>query len=232
MSLKSFKINNNPRRRKSFGNGLITGAIISVIVAFSTQYLQHVFSLNERQTQLIIDEKKEFISACNEYLKEYRNWHELMNYFATYDDTNHLGVNNFQSEGEALLSYIKWKKDFDYAYGKVYLYSNSEFGHSTMLTSTVVHYSIKALIEFELDSEVKQKLLQYGDWYFYQKWLKPVKREIFDYNEGRLKFKDFEDFSKKSIRSIFESHISDSTHKDLFGILHKLYPEVFVFKKI
>lgn len=229
MSWKSFKRSKNTRRSKSFGSGLITGAIISLIVALSTQYLQHVFSLSERQSQLIIDEKKEFISACNDYLKEYRNWHELMNYFVSYDDTTQPGVRDFQNTNEGLLSYIKWRKDFDYAYGKVYLYSNSDFGHSTMLTSTVIHYSIRALIDYELDSEVRRNILNYGDLYFNTYWLEPVKREIFDYNRGRLKFENFEDYSQKSRRSLTES-LSDSTFNDLFLILNELYPEEPLFQ--
>lgn len=222
--------NKNPRRKKTFSSGVIVGAVATSLVTILSLFIQHRLSVSERQTQLIIDEKKEFISACNEYLKEYRNWHELMNYFVFHEDSVSFGVRDFQSDSEALLSYIKWKKDFDYAYGKVYLYSNSEFGHSTMLTSTVVHFSIKALIDYDLEPEMKQSILYYGDRYFFEKWLGPVKKEIFDYNKGRLKFENFDDYSRASLENIRISHSTDTTYNDLFYILNKLYPSEIVFQ--
>lgn len=172
----------------------------------------------------MIDEKKEFISACNDYLQQYRNWYELMNYFVSFDDTTVLGVQNFQSDNEAYLSYVNWKKDFDYAYGKVYLYSNSEFGHSTMLTSTLLHFTIKALIDYDIDPEIRVSIFSKANGYFIDKWLNPVKREIFEYNSGRLKFESFEEFSESGSIFLQEVHSLDTSYNDLFRVIMEVFP--------
>lgn len=57
---------------------LITGAAIALVASLITGTFtivaKHYFNNEEKRVQLYLDEKKDFVNACDEYMKKYRQW--------------------------------------------------------------------------------------------------------------------------------------------------------------
>ena len=177
---------------KSFWTGLIAGAIISIITSLITIWVQHSLTIKEKNIQLYLDEKKDFVAACDDYLKQYRQWHELMNY-AVYKDTTS-EFTEFRSAKIAAQSYIQWKKDIDFAYGKIFMLSDNEFGTKTLEVSTVLHASLTDLLENNYSQDIKTNKLKEIDIYFFENWLTEAQKEIFRFNTGERKQKTIKQY--------------------------------------
>lgn len=206
-----------------FWTGLVTGSIISILTAIITIYVQHTFTLKEKTTQLYLDEKKDFVVACDEYLKQYWQWHELMN-FLTYSDTSSsLKISEFKSFGEAIDVYKQWKKDIDFAHGKIFMLSNNEFGYKTLEVSTVLHGSLSDLIENNYDLATKVNLMNKIDAYFFDNWLNKAKEEIFLFNSGNRKQRTLDEYLEEQQKAYQEQVFNDSTDAQLYESLLKVY---------
>lgn len=136
--------------------------------------------------QLVLDEKQHFVEACREYLRQYRQWHELMNYEISRDDPSAHLYSEFDSLGAAV-AYRAWRRDFDYAYGNILLLSSDDFGPLTMEVSTVLYSTLfEAMDDSSESSENRKKLLADANVYFLSKWLVRAKAEILQFNSGEL----------------------------------------------
>ena len=143
-------------KKNNFWTGLIAGFVVSILTSVIAIYYQHNNTIEEKRIQLYIDEKKEFTYACYEYLNLYRNWHELVNFFTYYDTCNVVYFAEYENREQAIKTYRQWRKDFDYAYGKILLLSDNEFGPQTMKISTILDGSIKDVIFSNLSKEKKK----------------------------------------------------------------------------
>lgn len=202
----------NDRRKKNngFWTGLVSGSIISILTTIITIWVQHTFTVKEKTTQLYLDEKRDFVIACDEYLKQYRQWHEIMN-FLTYQDTlNNLRISEFKSLDEAIDEYRQWKKDIDFAHGKIFMLSNNEFGYKTLEVSTVLHGSIADVLENNYDQKTKEKLLTEVDGYFFENWLIKAQEEIFLFNSGNRNQKSLNEFFEEQPGAFRDQVINDS----------------------
>ena len=210
------------KKGKSFWNGLITGTIISIMTAIITIWFQHSMTLKEKNVQLYLDEKKDFVAACDDYLKQYRQWHELMNY-AVYKDTIS-ELSEFNSSKSAAKAYIQWKKDIDFAYGKIFMLSDNEFGAKTLEVSTVLHASLSDLLEKSHNQNDKIEILKEVDDYFFENWLTKAQQEIFRFNTGKRKQKtltEFIDEQKEAKNKETTNEKIDSQMYENLGKAHK-----------
>lgn len=206
-----------------FWTGLIAGSILSILTAVITIWFQHTFTLKEKTIQLYLDEKKDFVMACDEYLRQYRQWHELMNFFTYRDTLRGLKTSEFKNLDEALETYRQWKKDIDFAYGKIFILSNNEFGYKTLEVSTILHGSLANAIENEYDLITKQNLLTKIDGYFFENWLNKAQEEIFKFNSGNRKQKSLTEFFKEQQKDYEKQIINDSIDSQLYKNLLKVY---------
>lgn len=180
--------------KNSFWGGLITGAIVSILTAVVTISVQHSYNKKEKTLQLYLDEKKDFVLACDQYLKQYRQWHELMNYVVYKDSIKSKGSAEFPDTKSAEQAFRLWKKDLDFSYGKIFLLSDNDFGYKTMEVSTVLHSSLEDLFYTKYDFKNREKILHDVDAYFFENWLLPAQEEIFRYNTGNRLQKSMNDF--------------------------------------
>lgn len=211
------------KSNSGFWTGLITGSVISILTAVITIWIQHTFTLKEKTIQLYLDEKKDFVVACDEYLKQYRQWHELMN-FVTYKDTlKNLKTSEFKNLDEALEAYRQWKKDIDFAHGKIFMLSNNEFGYKTLEVSTILHGSLADVFENEYDLTTKQNLLTNIDEYFFENWLNKAQEEIFKFNSGNRKQKALTEFFEEQQKPREKQIINDNIDSHLYENLLKVY---------
>lgn len=115
---------------------MITGAVIALVASLITGTFtiaaQHYFNNEEKRVQLYLDEKKDFVDACDEYMKQYRQWCELMIYAIQKDSVSSKSTMEFENTLEFTQAYQKWRSDFDLAYGWIFLLSNNEFGFNTI----------------------------------------------------------------------------------------------------
>lgn len=208
------------RQTRIFWTGALIASIFSIIGSITTLAIQHIFDKKEKEIQLFIDEKKDFVLACNEYLKQYRDWHELMNYFV-YADTTANFISEFDNKEQAISKYRKWKKDFDLAYGTIYMLSNNEFGLRTMEVSTVLHIALQKIISKEYDSTSKREaVLKEVDDYFFTKWLQKAQEEIFRYNSGVRYQKSDKEFLTERKLANEKVYLNDST-----ADIYSLFPD-------
>lgn len=210
------------KHNKGFWTGLVTGSLISIFTAIATIWIQHTFTLKEKTIQLYLDEKKDFVIACDEYLKQYRQWHELMNFVIYQDSIKSLQTSEFQNFNEAIIAYRKWKKDIDFAHGKIFMLSNNEFGFKTLEVSTVLHGSLADIFENNYDQTTKQDLLEKVDVYFFENWLTKAQEEIFLFNSGNRKQKTLTDFFVEQQKVYQEQAINDSIDLRLYENLLKV----------
>lgn len=134
--------------------------------------------------QLVLDEKQAFVEACEEYLTQYRQWHELMNYQMLKGDPISASYSEFDSI-DAALAFRAWKKDFDIAYGRILLLSSNDFGPLTLEVSTVLHNSLRDVSSDTSKSPSEmQQILSDVDTYFFSTWLVRAQHEIFQFNTG------------------------------------------------
>tara|TARA_Y100000813_G_C24052144_1_gene299764 strand:+ start:112 stop:507 length:396 start_codon:yes stop_codon:yes gene_type:complete len=124
-------------KHTQFFLGSLVGFFFSILASLITIQWQYKLNLKERQIQLYLDEKKDFVTACENYLTEFRNWYELKNYY-TVNQENRQFISEFDSLS-ATEEYVKWKKNFDLAYGKIFLLSDNDFRQVTMEVSTILH---------------------------------------------------------------------------------------------
>ncbi len=164
--------------------GAIIGCIFTAIGSIAVAWAQFYFSRQQQETQLFLDEKKDFVGACDEYLNQYREWYELMNYYSLKDSIPQDYISEFDST-TARNGYLKWKKNFDLAYGKIFLHSNNDFVMTTMVSSTTLHTSLATVITSrELTSTQKHALFQEANEEFIETWMVRAQQEIFQYNSG------------------------------------------------
>ncbi len=211
------------KQNDRFWTGVVTGSIISILTSIITIWIQHTFALKEKTTQLYLDEKKDFVIACDEYLKQYRQWHEIMNFMTYYDTLNSFKTSDFKNFDDAINAYRQWKKDIDFAHGKIFMLSNNEFGYKTFEVSAVLHSSLSDIIENIYDRTTKENLLVKIDEYFFENWLNKAKEEIFLFNSGNRKLKSLNEFFEEQQRVYQEQIINDSINKQLYESLLKAY---------
>lgn len=211
------------RNNNGFWTGIVTGSVISILTAIITIWIQHSFTLKEKTTQLYLDEKKDFVIACDEYLKQYRQWHELMNFITYQDTSNSFKTSEFKSFDEAIDVYRRWKKDIDFAHGKIFMLSNNEFGYKTLEVSTVLHGSLAGVLENNYDQRTKENLLAKVDGYFFENWLCIAQKEIFLFNSGNRKQKSLNEFFEERQKTRQEKLINDSVDSQLYENLLKVY---------
>jgi magnesium-transporting ATPase (P-type) len=209
--------------KSSFWTGIITGAVISILTALLTIWLQHSLTIKEKTTQLYLDEKKDFVLACNDYLKEYRQWHELMNYLVYYDTTNNSRLSEFKNYDSAVESYIQWKKNIDFAYGKIFMLSDNEFGTRTLNVSTVLHNSLSDIFHNNYDQNKKKSILFEVDNFFFENWLKKAQEEIFRFNSATRKQKTLDEFNNEQRQLAREVLITDSLNNQMYENLLSAY---------
>lgn len=158
-----------------------------------TSYIQFYYNRQQQATQLYLDEKKEFVSACNEYLTQYKAWHDLMQFYAAKDSVD-TSYSNYDS-ATAKTAFYKWRNDIDAAYGKLYLLSDNEFGSKTLIMSSGLHRSLEAFATTDTLS-VKERYVHAAelDLFFIEHWLNEAKRQIFQYNTGTRNQRSDEDY--------------------------------------
>lgn len=190
--------------------------LVGVLSSLLTIYVQHFFSKKEKVDQLFLDEKKDFVGACDEYLSQYRNWHELMNYYVNVGSGDDKFISEFDSTS-ARQAYIKWKKDFDFAYGKVFLLSNNEFGPNTLAVSQVLHDSLQIIILADkLTVDQRQSILRNTDNYFFGEWLVKAQQEIFRYNSGERNQKTIADVVAQQQAEMHQKQADDSIDEKVY----------------
>ena len=202
-------------------NGIYKGALIAIISSLLTIFVQHYFSESEKKTQLYLNEKQNFVEACNDYLKQYREWHELMNYFVYKDSNATAGLSKLDTI--KLNNYINWRQNIDYSYGKLFLLSDNDFGFVTLKVSTILHFAIREMITSSEATSGKEKKLNKLDQYFFEKWLTRAQEEIFRYNTGerlQISLKDFKKEQEKNNQFLLQS---DSIDTKLYQDLEKIY---------
>lgn len=212
--------------KNSFWTGLITGALVSIFTALFTIWLQHSLTIKEKTTQLYLDEKKDFVLACNDYLKEYRQWHELMNYLVYMDTINNPKLSEFKNYDSAVDSYRQWKKNIDFANGKIFMLSDNEFGYKTLEVSTVLHGSLFDLFNNSYDQTKKQSILSDIDNYFFENWLKKAQEEIFNFNTATRKQKSLTEFNDEQRQLVKEEIPTDSFNTQMHESVLKGYEYV------
>jgi len=194
--------------------GALIGLIVSLATSVATIWIQHSYTRKEKEIQMYLDEKKDFVAACEDYLKQYREWHELMNYYIYKNDTVGNHFSEYQTNQEAIKSYRTWTKNFDYAYGKIFLLSDNSFGSTTMEVSTVLHAILKGvMISDSLDRNLK--ILREIDSYFVNNWLLPAQEEIFRYNNGERIQITAKEFIEKRKELLKEKHLNDSIDNEM-----------------
>jgi hypothetical protein len=194
--------------------------LIGFMISIATIFIQDIFTKKEKTIQLYLDEKKDFVSACDIYVKHYRQWHELMNYFVYLDTSKTFNpLSEFKDFNTVAESYRTWKKDFDFAYGKIFLLSDDDFGLRTMTVSTVLYSTLDSIIYRAYPIPQKEKILQDIDNYFFENWLLPAQEEIFRYNTGNRKQESMSEFINKQQelkkRQMENDSINDSMYEGL-----------------
>ncbi len=186
--------------KKPAETSVIKGTIIGLLVAAASSvvngFVQYYFTRQQQETQQFIEEKKEFVSACNDYLTQYKVWHDLMQYYAAKDSvpTRYLSY----TKSSAKVAYYKWHDDFDAAYGKLYLLSDNEFGSKTLHMSNGLSKALTAFaLTDTLSVSARYKNAYDLDLFFQQHWLQEAKRQIFQYNTGTRKQRSDEDYYKE-----------------------------------
>jgi len=162
----------------------LAGLGFSVIGGLVTAYVQYHYTRQQQQAQLFLDEKREFVSACDNYLHQYGTWFELTRYYALKDslpDSKWTSIDSLPVEK----SYIRFRHNFDYAYGKMFLVSDNDFGLVTFQVSTVLSNTLnKMVFSDSLTSKAKYRLFLRANDYFLAHWMVRAQREIFRYNSG------------------------------------------------
>jgi len=213
----------NEIMNRGFWSGLLSGFIMSILTAIITIWAQHSYTVKEKTVQLYLDEKNDFVLACDEYLRQYRHWHELMNYLTFKDSLQNSSTAEFQNFEEALVAYRNWKKEIDFAHGKIFMLSSNEFGYLTLEVSTILHGSLADLLENDYDTSVKRNLLTKIDGYFFERWLIKAQEEIFSFNSGNRKQKSLPEFLEEQQRIYQDKLVNDSIDDQLHQNLMKLY---------
>lgn len=189
-----------------FWKGTIVGFAFAILSSLVTVWFQYSFSMREKEVQLYLDEKKYFVDACNEYLKQYRDWHALMSFYIYKGMPDSIHISEFDSIS-AKDAYKKWVRDFDLAYGKLLLVSDNELGSKTLEVSTIMHSALKDLISKDIDRVERQKLLEETNLCFFQGWLLPAQKEIFRYNTGKRKQKSIDEYIQEHKEQLVEEEV-------------------------
>jgi hypothetical protein len=162
----------------------LAGLGFSVIGGLVTAYVQYHYTRQQQQAQLFLDEKREFISACDNYLKQYGTWYRLTRYYAFQDSLKNdkwLLLDSIPAER----AYVRFGRNFDYAYGKIFLVSDNDFGLITFQVSTVLSNTLNTIMTNDsLTSKAKVRIFYRANEYFFEHWMVRAQREIFRYNSG------------------------------------------------
>ena len=164
--------------------GALIGFVFSILTGIVTTWLQHSLSKEELRAQYFLDEKKMFLEACEEYLYQYREWHELMNYYI-YSDSDNLRYLSEHDSISAINTLKQWRRDIDRAYGKIFLLSENDFGTITLTISTILYNSLYSVIYSDFDQEIKAQILKASDNFFFENWLARAHDELNNYNTGK-----------------------------------------------
>lgn len=190
------------------------GFAFSAVAGLATAFVQAHFISQQQQTQLFLDEKKEFVGACDEYLKQYRTWFELTHYYAFKDSIPGSNWSNVSLEPIKPV-YVKFRHDFDLSYGKIFLISDNDFGLVTMQTSTVISNALNTLVFTDtLSNKAKAQLFTEANDYFMSHWMNRAQQEIFRYNTGTRMQKSLQ----QSFDEIRES--AQREHDDSLEVIH------------
>lgn len=187
----------NKPSENSFLKGTLVGLLVSAAGSIITGVVQYHYTRQQQETQLFLDEKKEFVLACNDYLTQYRNWHELMQYYAAKDSVSTKFSEYTPATAKA--AYYKWKNDIDVAYGKMYLVSDNEFGIKTVFMSQALTRSLQAFATTDTLT-VAQRYAQATELtiFFQQHWLFEARRQILSYNSGQRRQRSDEEFLQET----------------------------------
>lgn len=162
----------------------IAGLAFSVVGGLATAYVQYRYTRQQQQAQLFLDEKREFVGACDNYLKQYGAWYKLTRYYTLKDslkDDKWMLLDSISPDK----AYIRFSHNFDYAYGKVFLVSDNDFGLVTFQVSTVLSNTLSIISDNDsLTSKAKIRIFNRANEYFWVHWLARAQREIFRYNSG------------------------------------------------
>jgi len=162
----------------------VAGLAFSIIGGLATAYVQYRYTRQQQQAQLFLDEKREFIGACDNYLKQYGTWYKLTQYYAFKDslkDDRWLLLDSIPADR----AYVRFNRNFDYAYGKMFLVSDNDFGLVTFQVSTVLSNTLNTIMTNDsLTSKAKIRIFSRANDYFFVHWLARAQREIFRYNSG------------------------------------------------
>lgn len=209
---------------------MITGAVIALVASLITGTFtiaaQHYFNNEEKRVQLYLDEKKDFVDACDEYMKQYRQWRELMIYAIRKDSISSKPIMEFENTLEFTQAYQKWRSDFDLAYGRIFLLSNNEFGFNTIKVSTVLHNSLNDfLLNKNLSLREKQDKFSVLENYYFAYWLQPAQEEIFKYNSGERVQKTLREFQQEQQQFQVDAQKNDSINQQM----HKGLSQAFEY---
>lgn len=199
---------------------LITGAVIALVASLITGAFtvatQHYFNNEEKRVQLYLDEKKDFVDTCDEYMKQYRQWRELMFYAIQRDSVSSKPTLAFENTLEFTQAYQKWRSDFDLAYGRIFLLSNNEFGFNTLNVSTILHNSLdEFILNKQLSLKEKQDKFLVLENYYFANWLQPAQEEIFKYNSGERIQKTLREFQQEKQQQQLNARKNDSINQQM-----------------
>lgn len=206
----------NKSIKKSIDSSFIKGTLVGLLVAAASStingFIQYHYTRQQQETQLYLDEKKEFTAACNEYLTQYRTWHELMSYYSNKDslDTNYSEFN----KTNALEAYHKWRHDVDIAYGRMYLVADNEFGLKTVFMSKALTHSLQVFATTDSLS-TSQRTVNFRELttFFQQHWLFEARKQILAYNTGNRIQRTDEEFIKQTDADMGNMLASDSSRE-------------------
>ena len=204
------------KKQKPTENSFLKGTLVGLLVAAAGSaingFVQYHYTRQQQETQLYLDEKKEFAAACNEYLTQYRTWHELMSYYSNKDslDTKYSEFN----KANALEAYHKWRHDIDIAYGRMYLVSDNEFGLKTVFMSQALTHSLQVFATTDsLSTSQRTANFRELTGFFQQHWLFEARKQILAYNSGNRLQRTDEEFIKETGANMEKMLAADSSRE-------------------
>ena len=200
---------------------LVIGTLLGLAISLVGLFVQNIFDKEGRQDQLYIDEKKDFVLACDDYLKQYSQWHDLMEYCVYKDSLKFDSLATILTEREFKGAYKKWKKDLDFAYSKIFLLSNNEFGLTTMQASTKLNNYLNVLLNNKSSFIEKKKIQYQADSVFFHDWLQVAQEEIFKYNSNERDQKSLTQYKNEQELLIKKNAENDSASLKMYESLSK-----------
>jgi hypothetical protein len=202
---------------------LYIGAFIGLFVALITMFAQYFVDKQSKQDQLYLDEKKDFVIACDEFLRQYSQWHDLMDYCVYADMLKISPLAAVKNDEEFAKTYRKWKQNLDFAYSKIFLLSSNEFGITTMTASVGLHNSMDSLLYGHYDFESRKSIQLRANNTFFKNWLQVAQEEIFRYNTGNRDEKSLTEFLNEQKQQGVDKKNNESRDSGMYKNLSKAY---------